>query len=147
MATSLKTAGVQYSLHAEFIIPIITDSMVNTSSVLTAFKASSGTVYDIFTLPPGAQVIGGDVTVQTISDESGTATIIVGDSGSTNRYLTSTTIKTAARTALVPTGRVSTGEAIRITLANQNGDATVGKVKVVVAFIIEGRVSENAKTT
>ena len=135
-----KNRSAQYPLVAEFTFNI-TDTMVDVNGVEKAFKATA-VVVDPIALPPNAVVIGGDVTVETVSDESGTATIKVGDSTTDNRYLGATTIKSAACTALVPTGYRGTGQDIRVTLANQNGDATAGKVSVRVEYIISGRANE-----
>ena len=133
----------QYPLVAEFIFDIsLADAMLNTSGALTNFKAATGTIFDVINLPSNAVVIGGDVTVDVVSNDSSTATIKVGDSGSDTRYLGATNIKAAARTVLVPTGFRGAGENIRITLANANGDATTGKVSVRVEYIISGRANE-----
>lgn len=137
MATLKATRGAQEVLSAEFEF-VITDDMLNTSGVSTAFKATAG-VFDVIKMPPNIVVVGGDVVVRTVSNESGTATIAVGDSGSASRYLGATSIKSAARTALVPTGFRGAGEDIRITLANQNGDATAGLVTVRVEYMIQNR--------
>lgn len=140
MAKLKFTRSAQYTLQTEFIFNL-TDTMVDTSGNTTAFKATAG-VFDVIKLPPNAVVVGGDMTVETVSNESGTATIKIGDSSTDNRYLAATTIKTAARTALTLTGYRGTGQDIRITLANQNGDATAGKVSVRVAYIVSGRANE-----
>lgn len=145
MTTIKKNRTVQYPLTAEFVFNI-TDDMVNTSGVGTSFKAAAGTVYDVIGLPPNAVLVGGDVTVETASNDSGTATIAVGDSGSATRYLGATSTKSAGRTALVPTGYRGSGEDLRITLANQNGDATTGKVSVRAQYIITGRANETQIT-
>jgi hypothetical protein len=141
MATLKANRGLQYPLVAIFTFNM-TDDMVNTSGVDTAFKANAGTVYDIIGLPPNATVTGGDITVSTASNDSGTATISVGDSGSATRYASAVSTKSAARTALTPTGYVGSGENIRITLANANGDATQGTVTVRVQYVVSGRVNE-----
>ena len=48
-----------------------------------------------------------------------------------------------ARTALVPTGFMnSSGLDIRITLANQNGNATAGKVRLHVTYVVKNRQNE-----
>jgi hypothetical protein len=147
MATLLKSPSAQWVLAAQFEFDISTsDAMVNTSSASTAFSAAAGTTYDVATLPYGAQVVGGDIVVKTVSNDTGTSTMSVGDSASATRYLGATNLKAAARTALVPTGYKSLGEAIRLTIANQNGNATTGNVKVTVLFTIDGRANENLKT-
>lgn len=150
MATLVKTPGAQYALHASFTYDVsASDTMLNINAVATQFKAATASTptYDVVPLPYGAQVIGGDVTVLTVSNDTGAATISVGDSASATRYLGATNTKALARTALVPTGYQGLGESIRITLANANGDATTGKVKLQVTFVIDGRQNENLKTT
>lgn len=148
MATLTKTPSAQWALTAVFQFDIAnSDAMVNTSAVSTAFKAAAGTTYDIVPLPYTSQVIGGDMTVLVVSNDTGTSTCSVGDSASATRYLGATNLKALARTALVPTGYQGLGEAVRITIANQNGDATTGKVRFHVTFLIDGRATENLKTT
>lgn len=126
---------------AEFIVNIAADTMATTGGVTQSFKTAAG-IYDVINMPPGAIVVGGDITVETVSNDTGTATMAVGDASSATRYLGATSIKTAARTVLVPTGYRSTGENIRITLANANGDATTGKVTVRVTYYQSGRADE-----
>ena len=147
MATLKKTPAAQTILAADFAFNIANaDAMVNTSGVSTAFSASAGTVYDIISLPYGAQVVGGDMTVLVVSNDTGTATAALGDSASATRYLAATNIKALARTALTITGYQSLGEAVRLTVANQNGNATTGHVKFVVHFVFSNRATENLKT-
>lgn len=140
MATLKKTRTAQYPLMAEFTFNIA-DVMLNTSGASTAFKATDG-VFDVIPLPPNAVLVGGDVTVETASNDTGTATIAVGDSGSATRYLGATSIKATGRTALVPTGYRGTGEDLRITLANASGDATAGTVTVRALYTVTGRANE-----
>lgn len=144
MATLRATRGAQYPLMAEFTFDMAAaDAMANTSGAVTAFSAGAGTVYDAIKLPNGATLVGGEVAVETASNDGGvTATIAVGDSGSATRYLAATTIKTAGRTPLVPTGYRGTGEDLRITLANASGNATTGKVTIRALFTIQGRSNE-----
>jgi len=148
MATLIKNRALQYPLEALFEFDIANgDVMVSVAGgAAQTFKATAG-VFDAIALPVNSQVIGGDITVDVASNDTGTATISVGDSGSATRYLGATTIKTAARTALVPTGFMnSSGLDGRITLANANGDATTGKVRVRVSYIIKNRQNETQIT-
>lgn len=146
MATLRATRGAQYPLMAEFTFDMAAaDAMANTSGAVTAFSAGAGTVYDAIKLPNGATLVGGEVVVETASNDgtiATTATIAVGDSGNATRYLTATNIKTAGRTPLVPTGYRGTGEDLRITLANASGNATTGKVTIRALFTIQGRSNE-----
>jgi len=147
MATVKKSVTAQTVLEADFTFNIAADAMLNTAGALTNFKATAG-VFDVMTLPPSHQVLGGDFTVTTVSNDSGTATMSVGDDGLATRYLTTANLKALARTALTVTGFQSTiSRPIRATIANQNGDATTGVAKLTVQFIIDGRAKENLKTT
>jgi hypothetical protein len=140
MAVLKATRGAQYPLMAEFKFTI-TDTMLDIAGVSKAFSAVAP-VMDVIKLPDNAVVVGGDMTVETVSNETGTATIAVGDSDSATRYLAATSIKAAARTALTLTGYRGTGQNLRITLANQNGNATAGVVSVRVMYIIKDRQNE-----
>ncbi len=142
MALVKKNRVLQWPLAAEFVFNL-SDTMVATDGVARAFSASgAAAIFDVIGLPPNAVVTSGDVTVETVSNDSGTATVKVGDSASDARYLGATSIKSAARTALVPTGFRGAGEDIRLTFANANGDATTGKVTVRVQYIVSGRANE-----
>jgi hypothetical protein len=140
MATKLATRGAQRVLSAEFIFNI-TDDMLSTSGVSTAFSAAAG-IFDVIKLPQYAYVVGGDMVVETASNDSSTATLKVGDDADDDRYLTATSIKSAARTALTLTGYVTDGSPIRITLANAGGDATAGKVRIRVEYVIQNKMDE-----
>jgi hypothetical protein len=140
MAAKTATRGAQYPLTALFEATI-TDTMVNTAGASQAFSAAAG-IFDVIKLPANAEVIGGSLTVETISDDSGTATLAIGDATLATRYLAATSIKTAARTALTLTGYITNGEDLRITLANAGGNATVGKVRINVQYVIKNRLNE-----
>lgn len=147
MSTLKKTPNAQTVLCAEFTFDIASgDAMLNTGGVLTEFKATAG-VFDVVPLPIGARVVGGDVAGIVASNDSGTATVSVGDSANATRYVTTASFKTAIRTALVPTSHVySNGGDIRITVANGTGDATQGKCRITLLYVVENRASENLKT-
>ncbi|MGN6908418.1 hypothetical protein ACTHSN_10880, partial [Neisseria sp. P0009.S010] len=68
--------------------------------------------------------------------------VSVGDANNATRYLSATDRLSAGRTALVPTGYVSNGGNIRITVAPTVADATAGKVTVRVEYIVRNRVNE-----
>lgn len=149
MATLKKTPSAQWPLRASFEFDTATavnDQMVATDGILSNFKTDAK-AFDIVPLPFGAQVIGGEVVVKVASDVVTTHTVAVGDSALATRYLAATSIKAAARTPLVPTGYVSLGEALRITIAATGGGGTVGKVQLMVEFVLQGRANENLKTT
>lgn len=117
------------------------DTMANSAGTVTGFEASDAK--DVLQLPPGAIVVGGELVVDTLFNATGAATVSVGDSGSATRYLGATTLKTAARTALVPTGYKNvSGLAVRLTFSFADLDATQGKARVNVSYIIDGRADQ-----
>jgi hypothetical protein len=137
MALLKAVRSGQEVISAEFEFDIL-DTMATTAGVTQALKTAAG-VYDVILLPTNMVVVGGDIVVRTVSNDTGTATLAVGDSASAARYLGATSIKAAARTALVPTGYRGLGEQIRITLANANGDATTGLVTVRIEYMMKDR--------
>lgn len=145
MATITKNVAAQWPLIGTFRFTMA-DAMKNSSGVLTNFKATGSPTFEIMSLPYNSQVVGGEIVVRTVSNDSGTATVSLGDSASATRYASAVNIKALARTALTLTGYKTQGEDIRLTVANQNGDATTGDVDLTVMFIVDGRQSENLKT-
>lgn len=142
MALLKKNRTLQYPLQAEFTFAV-TDTMVATDGVTrTLGAAGAANIFDMVALPPNAVVVGGDLTVETASNDGGTSTVSVGDSGNATRYLAATSIKAAGRTALVPTGYRGNGEDIRVTFANASGNATAGTVTLRVQYTITGRANE-----
>jgi hypothetical protein len=141
MAKLNATRGHQYPLVAEFTFNF-DDTMVATDGVLKDFKTVGSNVFDVINLPQGAVVISGDVVTETAVTGSTAYNISVGDSASATRYLGATDRVAAGRTALVPTGYVSLGEQIRITVAPTVGAATAGKVTVRVMYTIRNRANE-----
>lgn len=121
------------------------DTMVNSAGNTVNFGSSNAGgaagFFDVINLPRDAVVIGGSITIETAFDTAG-YDITVGDSSSTNRYLTSTDLKATGFTALVPTGYRNTG-GLNIRLGFSSDDAcTTGKGTLRVEFIIDGRADE-----
>lgn len=143
MTVLTKTIAAQYPMVAVFEVPIITDTCLNVAGSAVAFKTAAP-VFPIIQLPIGAQVVGGDLTVVTASDDSVTATVAIGDSATADRYLAATDIKTGGRTALVPTGyeTLSTTNRIYLTFANAGADAAAGKLRITVVYIDKTKVNE-----
>lgn len=117
--------------------------LVAQASISLAQMATSATAVVAIQLPINSIVTGGFIVVDTAYDTTGTATVTVGDSGSASRYLGSTNLKATGRTALVPTGYINTGGLdISLTPTLADTAATVGAVRVVVEYIIDGRATE-----
>jgi uncharacterized protein (DUF433 family) len=98
--------------------------------------------YNAIDLPVGAQVVGGDMVVDTVFNST-TNTLSVGDASSAARYLGATDTKTAARTALVPTGfrTTATQPSITVTAALTGGAPTTGQVRLRVDYIVNKRAA------
>lgn len=143
MTKLTKTRAAQRPLVAEFEFAI-GDTMLNADGVENhPINSVSGAAFDIFDLPPGSEVIGGDVVVAEAVNSTGEATIAIGDKAVPDRYLAASTVKAEGRKALVPTGYVNTGGlALRMTLALADAAATAGKVRVRVMYTIAGRANE-----
>lgn len=123
--TMVATDGVEYALGAD-----------TSSDIITNIKS-----FDVIKLPVNAIVVGGAVTARTTFDTAG-YDITVGDSGTGDRYLTSTDMKTAGTAVLVPTGfKNSSGLAIRISLVTDDA-CTAGVGHLRVDYIIDGRADE-----
>jgi hypothetical protein len=93
-------------------------------------------------LPTEAELQSGCIVVRDVSDDTGTDTISIGDSVSATRYLGATSVKSAARTAITPTGFLHGGanpSAVRLTRAAQNGDATKLEVTVSLTWTEVGK--------
>ncbi len=108
---------------------------------LANFVAASNVVK--LALPVGAIVVGGHLNVKTAANTTGTDVLTIGDSGSANRYLASTTIKTAARTVLTLTGFTHTTQ-LELLLTRTAADtaATALEVEVVVLYLRNDRCTE-----
>ena len=157
MAALKQTRGAQWPLLAEFTfdvstavadtMPTVVGNVIGGAS--PAYNAAGvvignvGTnIFEVIGLPVNATVVGGEVVVETAVAGPTASTITVGDSGSATRYLGSTSLLSAARTALTPTGFRGAGENIRITVANTVANATAGKVTVRVLYTVQGRQNE-----
>jgi hypothetical protein len=121
--------------------------MVDSSDVTRDFGSladgsSAATVYTfvVIPLPVGANVLSGELIIETAFDTAG-YDVTVGDTSDTDRYLGSTDVKAAGRTALVPTGYTGTGQNIVITVSTDD-TCTTGVATLRVLYTIDGRAQE-----
>jgi len=103
--------------------------------------------FDCLPMPPGAVITGGEVIVETAYTGSTAATLSLGVGGGDLDKLTGDTtvdLKTAARTALGLTVPLiaNAGTNLRATIAYTVANATAGKVRVRVAYTVDGRSQE-----
>lgn len=141
MAKLFTSRTAQYLLVAEFAWEI-GDTMVNTSGVEDNFATATAHVFDVINLPPGAIVMGGEVVTETAVSGATGYTVSIGDSLDTTRYLSAAARHTAGRTAITPTGYVSDGKSIRMTVTPSGGTATAGKFSVRIQYVVRNRANE-----
>ena len=143
MAKLKATRQAQYVLEAEFTFNF-DDTLTNTSGAEVDGGATNtaATTVEIIELPYGATVLAGEVITETAFDAA-TFNVTVGDSGSATRYLGTTDKKGTGRTALVPTGYVGAGEALRLVFTAADA-CTTGKMTVRVLYSVAGRGNENS---
>lgn len=108
--------------------------------------AANTIVFDAIPLPSGAVIIGGDVIVDTAYVGPTAATISLGIAGSTTALANAVSLLAAAgtRTALTLTSELLAqgGQNLRATLAYTVANATAGKGRVRVQYVIDGRSNE-----
>lgn len=139
MSVLKATRSAQKVMSAEFSWTAA-DTMLDITGASTGFISAAAHTVDVINLPPGAIIVGGEL-VRTTAFDGTTYAVIVGDSGSANRYLGTDDYKAAGRTALVPTGYVGTGENIRLTIT-PTGTTTAGAGTLRVEYVIAGRAEE-----
>lgn len=154
MANLKSTRGAQTELVAEFTFDALLDSMPTTvgntiagatpvyNAAVVPIGGVASNVFDAIQLPPGAVVVGGDVSVEAAVAGPTASTISVGDAANATRYANAVSLLAAGRTALSLTGFRHAGENLRLTIANTVAAATVGKVTVRVMYTIGGRITE-----
>lgn len=130
---SIGTVARQYPLVA--IVEIAFADVSNESAV------------EVVELPGGAIVTGGQILTQTAFDDTGTATLIVGDADDPNRF-TASAVNVKA-TGSVPlsidtnNAQYSVPTQLTVTYAGQNDDGAEGSVLLVVEYVVEARQNEN----
>ncbi|EER61544.1 conserved hypothetical protein [Acidovorax delafieldii 2AN] len=99
-----------------------------------------GTAENAIELPPGAEVVGGEIVVDTAFNST-TNTLTLGDVTTAARYANAVDLKTAARTALTLTGflTTTTERFIQANLAYTGAAPTAGSVRIRVDYVVAGR--------
>jgi hypothetical protein len=142
MAKKIATRSAQWPLLAEFYWNY-NDTVVDINGATKDLSVfGTAIVFDAINLPPGAIVQGGELVTETAGTGSTAFTMSVGDSGSIVRYLGATDKVAAARTALVPTGYVGTGENIRLSITPTVATATAGKWSLKVWYAMRDKANE-----
>jgi hypothetical protein len=146
MALLKATRTAQYPLVAEFVFNY-NDTMVDINGVTKTFGSvytDAGT-FEVIPMPVGAIIVGGELIVETAGAGPTAYTVSVGNSSSATAYLAATSVLSAGRTALTGLGYNSVANAggnVRIAIASTVANATAGKVRVRVAYTLDGRAQE-----
>ena len=104
-------------------------------------------VFDCMPLPAGAVVIGGEVIIDTAYAGSTAATLSLGIAGATASLASAVDLKGTAgtRTALLLTSALQSNAAganVRATIAYTVANATAGKCRVRLLYVVDGRSNE-----
>jgi hypothetical protein len=146
MAKLIATRAAQYPLIAEFVFNF-NDTMVDVNGVTKTFGSvytDAGT-FEVIPLPPGAIIQGGELIVETAGVGPTAYTVSVGTSASATALLAATSVLSAGRTALTGLGynaNANAGGNIRIAIASTVANASAGKIRVRVAYTVDGRSNE-----
>lgn len=91
-------------------------------------------------IPQGCMILGGSLNVLEASNDTGTATIQIGDAVDPDRYLAPTNAKAVALTPIAANARITpVRETVLVEYTPAEGDATEGEVAVVLEYIRLGR--------
>lgn len=146
MALKQASRTAQKVMSADFTFNY-NDTMVDVNGVTQTFGSDytdAGT-FEAINLPPGAVIVGGELIVETQGVGPTAYTVSVGNSGSATAYLAATSLLAAAgtRTALTGLGLGSNdGKNVRLTIASTVANASAGKFRVRVEYVIDGRSEE-----
>lgn len=146
MAFTRRNNGRQWPLVAELVLELGKHNLTDVNGLARPLNGAGELVSDVIKLPPGAVVIGGDITVEQPSDDGGAPTVAVGDPGDPNRYRGPTSLTAASYTPLIITGYRTNGEDIRLTFAGGSGGAAAGRVAIRVMYVVLNRENENQPT-
>jgi len=142
MSNVITTRGAQYPLAALFEISV-GDTMVDSSGVEKTIGAAGATALNAVHLPPGSVILTGWVVAAEVNDGT-SATVSIGDNVSATRYVNALDVSSDAAVAITNSaGYVNTaGNDLLVTITTGDGDATEGSVRLVVVYMVEGRVNE-----
>ncbi len=132
----LLDEGRQYTLSAERTITFA-DGL--------AIAVVDDAVQDVFKLPTGARIVGGEVVVETAWNMGTTGVIDVGDVTDPNRYSsTAVNLQATGRTALTLDGfkTTETEKKVNVTPALVGTTATQGQAYIRIEYVIEDRAHE-----
>lgn len=104
---------------------------------------ASGVAAEAIDLPTGAQVVGGDIVVDTAFNSGTSDVMTVGDALSANRYYASASIAAAGRNPLLVTGyrSLATSNKVRVTWTGVGAAPSAGAIRLRVDYIVNKRAA------
>ena len=122
----------------------------NTGSVLMAQSAvidiiGATNTTNVGVIPANSQIVDVILNVTTVANDSGTATVQVGNAGDTDEYLPATNVKALATTrGTIQTEGTDIGtsdQTVTATFTAANGDGTTGAATVTVLYMQNNNLS------
>lgn len=147
MALKTSARGAQRILHAEFTA-FFNDTVVDVNGVTKTLGSvfADAAVFEAIKLPVGARIVGANLLVETAGVGPTAYTAAVGTAAAPTGILAATDLKTAALTAATVTNTIALlandGSNVRVTIASTVANATAGKFRVSVSYVIDGKVDE-----
>lgn len=144
MALKNATRGAQKVMSTEFVVSF-NDTMKDVNGVTKTFGSvfADAGLFEVINLPNGAIIIGGDLVVETAGVGPTAYTVSVGHSGSATAFLAATSVLALGRTAVTGLGMAAyDGKNVRIQIASTGANATAGKFRVRLEYVIDGRLEE-----
>ena len=147
MAVLKATRTARDSLSADFTFSFNDTALDSVTGLSKTFGSVFGDaiVFDAIPLPVGAVIVGGEVIVETAGVGPTVYTVAVGRAGTPAGLLAATDLKAVAGTRVALTGLGlghTSGANVRLTVASTVANATAGKFRVRVAYVIDGRATE-----
>jgi hypothetical protein len=147
MAKLYASRGAQPVMNSEFIFNF-NDTITDVNGVVKDFGTTiaSAPVAYVISLPPGAQIIGGDLIVETAGVGPTAYTVALGVLGNAACYLAASSLLAAANTryALLTTGLLASNGGLNIlmTMVDSVAAASAGKFRVSIQWKMDGRQTE-----
>jgi FtsP/CotA-like multicopper oxidase with cupredoxin domain len=147
MALIKPTRGAQYVVCSEYAFTF-SDTVVDINGVTKDFGTTiaSAPVADIINMPPGAEVVGGQVAIVTQGVGPTAYTIDLGVAGATTAYHSAASLLGASGTKIALTNATprasATGLNVRMTMVDSVAAATAGSFRVSVLWKMDGRTNE-----
>ena len=148
MALITPTRGAQYVMCSEYAF-LYNDTVKDINGVTKDYGSAtiaSAPVADIILLPPGTEVVGGQVAIVAQGVGPTAYTIDLGVAGATTAYVAAASLLSAINTKIILTyanpRASSTGLNVRLTMVDSVAVATAGSFRISVLWKSDGRQNE-----